>query len=146
MASPIFKNCHKRRVSWSDANQPIARENQHDPSVTSSRRATNATSELLQRHQWRLHRSPLITTPKAFQPSHAPLLVQSAQGHVLGMSSENTAMQRYSGSDANALYVDLPTAFPTNQLHHPFQPRHLWWPPQLWSGSIGRVDPPTTMR
>ena len=146
MASPIFKNCHRRRVSWSDANRPNAHENQHDLSVGLCHRATNATSERLLRHLWRLHRSPLIITLKVFQPSHAPLLVQSAQGHVLEMSSGNTAMQRYSGSDANALCVDLPTEFPTNQLHHPFQPRHLWSPPQLWSGSIGGVDPPTNMR
>ena len=145
MASPIFKNCHRRGVSWSDASRPIAHENPHDPSVGLCRRVINVTSERLQRHLWRLHRSPLITTPKVFQPSHSPLLVQSAQGHVLGMNSGNTAMQWYSGSDANALYVDLPNAFPTSQLHHPFQPRHWRSLPQLWSGPIGGVDPPTNM-
>jgi hypothetical protein len=143
MASPIFKNFHKHSVSWSDTNQPIARENQHDPSVATCRWAPNATSELLQRHLWHLHRSPLITTPKAFQPSHAPQIVQSAQGHVLRMSSGNTAMQRYSRSDANALYVNLSTALPTSQLHHFLQSRPLWSQPHLWSGSIGTVDPPT---
>jgi len=145
MASPIFKNCQKCRVSWSDANQPIVRENQHDASVASRRRATSVTSELLQRHLWRPHRSPLITTPRASHQWYAPLLFQSVQGHVLGMSSGNTAMQQYFGSDANALYADLLSAFPTSQLHHPSQPRHLWSPRQLWSGSIGAVDPPTNM-